>query len=117
MIASGRTPVLEPGLARVVERVHKTGRLQATADAAQAVAASEVSIVCVGTPSAANGSLSLDAIERVATAIGQALPGARPGHTVVIRSTVLPGTTEGVVLPAARACLRARRRDGLPASS
>jgi GDP-mannose 6-dehydrogenase len=98
-IASGRTPVLEPGLAELIERVYKEGGLQATANAAHAVAASEVSIICVGTPSAANGSLSLDAIERVTTAIGEALPRAQPGHTVVVRSTVLPGTTENVVVP------------------
>ena len=99
VIAGGRTPVLEPGLQQVVERVHAEGRLHATTDASQAVSASDVSIVCVGTPSAPNGSLSLDAIERVATAIGQSLPDARPGHTVAIRSTVLPGTTENVVVP------------------
>ena len=98
-IANGRTPVLEPGLQELVARLYAEGRLQATADAAQAVAASDVSVVCVGTPSAKNGSLSLDAIERVVTAIGQALPAARPNHTVVIRSTVLPGTTDDVVVP------------------
>jgi GDP-mannose 6-dehydrogenase len=98
-VASGRTPVLEPGLAELIERLQSEGRLHATADAAYAVAASDVSIICVGTPSAPNGSLSLDAIERVTGAIGEALPGAQPGHTVVVRSTVLPGTTESVVLP------------------
>jgi GDP-mannose 6-dehydrogenase len=98
-IAGGRSPVLEPGLRELVERVHAEGRLRATTDAAQAVSASDVSLVCVGTPSAPNGSLSLDAIERVMSAIGSALPAAQPAHTVVIRSTVLPGTTENVVIP------------------
>jgi GDP-mannose 6-dehydrogenase len=98
-IADGRTPVLEPGLQDLVQRMHATGRLRATLDPSDAVAASDVSIVCVGTPSARNGSLDLEAIERVAIAIGNALPAARRGHTVGIRSTVLPGTTENVVIP------------------
>jgi GDP-mannose 6-dehydrogenase len=98
-IARGRTPVLEPGLQQLIQVVRANGRLQATTDPAQAVSASDISIVCVGTPSAPNGSLSLDAIERVTSTIGKALPAARPGHTVVIRSTVLPGTTENVIVP------------------
>jgi GDP-mannose 6-dehydrogenase len=98
-IADGRTPVLEPGLEQLFELGHANGRLRATADPSQAVSMSDISMVCVGTPSAPNGSLNLDAIERVASAIGSALPVARPGHTVAIRSTVLPGTTENVVVP------------------
>jgi GDP-mannose 6-dehydrogenase len=98
-IAGGKTPVLEPGLGELVEMVHAQSRLHATTDPLHAVSASDVSIICVGTPSAPNGSLSLNAIERVASAIGSALPAARPGHTVAIRSTVLPGTSEDVIIP------------------
>ena len=98
-IASGRTPVLEPGLQELVERLHAEGRLHATADAAQAVAASDVSIICVGTPSAPNGSLSLDAIERVVDGDRRGTACRGTSHTVVVRSTVLPGTTDDVVVP------------------
>lgn len=102
-VAAGLTPVLEPGLPELIRESADAGRLGATTDAHAAVSASDVSIVCVGTPSAANGSLGLDAIERVAQSIGQALPACRGRHTVVIRSTVLPGTTEGIVVPALEA--------------
>lgn len=98
-MATGKTPVLEPGLGELIERQYDDGRLEATTDAMRAVTVSDVSFICVGTPSARNGSLSLDAIERVASTIGEALPAARALHTVVIRSTVLPGTTESVVIP------------------
>ncbi|MBA3374988.1 MAG: nucleotide sugar dehydrogenase [Actinobacteria bacterium] len=99
LIDAGTAPVLEPGLPELVSVEAATGRLSATTDAAAAVTASEVSIICVGTPSASNGSLGLDAVERVARSIGAALPACRERHTIVVRSTVLPGTTEGVVLP------------------
>jgi GDP-mannose 6-dehydrogenase len=99
LIDAGRTPVLEPGLAELVSAEADAGRLSATMDAPAAVAASDVSIICVGTPSSSSGGLALDAIERVAHSIGAALPACAQRHTVVVRSTVLPGTTEQVVLP------------------
>ena len=98
-VSSGRTPVLEPGLDELIARETSAGRLTATTDARQAVAACDLSMICVGTPSAANGSLSLAALSRVAASLGEALPSARRGHVVVVRSTVLPGTTENVVVP------------------
>ncbi|MBA3433789.1 MAG: nucleotide sugar dehydrogenase [Actinobacteria bacterium] len=99
MVNAGGSPVLEPGLAELIEEGTSSGRLSATMNAAAAVTASDISMVCVGTPSASNGSPSLDAIERVAASIGAALPLRQERHTVVVRSTVLPGTTEQVVLP------------------
>lgn len=98
LLNEGRTPVLEPGLADLIERERAAGRLSATTDATAAVSASDLSMVCVGTPSASNGSLSLQGIERVAAAIGAALPSCEQRHTVVVRSTVLPGTTEQVIV-------------------
>ncbi len=100
LIQRGETPVLEPGLAGIVSDTVAQGRLAATADGARAVQETEVSLVCVGTPSAANGSLDTDALERVLRTIGSALPGAQSRHTVVIRSTTLPGTCADLVVPA-----------------
>lgn len=97
-VNQGRAPVLEPGLGELITAETVAGRLSATTDAAFAVGASDVSMICVGTPSAPNGSLSLDAVRRVARSIGAALSADRR-HTVVVRSTVLPGTTEHVVVP------------------
>ena len=98
-VAVGSTPVLELGLAELMSAEVAAGRLSATDDAAAAIAGTEVSLICVGTPSASNGSLGLDALERVTRSIGAALGDSEGRHTVVVRSTVLPGTTEGVVIP------------------
>jgi GDP-mannose 6-dehydrogenase len=99
-INEGQAPVLEPGLPEAIAEATASGRLRATMDAAAAVRASEVSLICVGTPSGARGSLDLAAMERVCEEIGPALARSGPRHTVVVRSTVLPGTTEGTVIPA-----------------
>jgi GDP-mannose 6-dehydrogenase len=99
-VNDGQAPVLEPGLPEAIAEAAAAGRLRATTDAAEAVLATDVSLVCVGTPSGAQGSIDLGAIERVCEDIGAALPRCERRHTVVIRSTVLPGTTEDVVIPA-----------------
>ncbi|MGI8886653.1 MAG: nucleotide sugar dehydrogenase [Gaiellaceae bacterium] len=99
LLEAGAPPVLEPGLAALTSTETAAGRLSATTDAVAAITASEISIICVGTPSGSNGSLGLDAVERVARTLGEALPSCASRHTVVVRSTVLPGTTERVVLP------------------
>jgi GDP-mannose 6-dehydrogenase len=95
----GEPPVLEPGLTELIEASLANGNLSATEDSRQAVAQSDVSLICVGTPSAANGSLGTDALERVVATIGEILPTLGQRHTVVVRSTVLPGTTERLVIP------------------
>jgi GDP-mannose 6-dehydrogenase len=99
-VNDGQAPVLEPGLPEAMAEAAASGRLRAIADAAEAVRASDVSLVCVGTPSGAQGSIDLTALERVCESIGAALPSTERRHTVVIRSTVLPGTTEETVIPA-----------------
>jgi GDP-mannose 6-dehydrogenase len=92
---AGRAPVLEPGLQKLISDVVKSGRLQATVDARSAVQQSDISLICVGTPSNSNGSLNLRYLDRVCIQIGTALAAKNDYHVVVVRSTVLPGTVEG----------------------
>lgn len=99
MIQAGSSPVLERGLNELVAEVVAEGRLRATKDAREAVLGTDVSLICVGTPSAPNGSLDTGALERVLDKIGEALPDVEGRHTVVVRSTTLPGTAEGLVRP------------------
>jgi GDP-mannose 6-dehydrogenase len=99
MIENGRSPIIEAGMAELIEEGHRSDRLHATADSAEAVLNSDVSFICVGTPSLRNGKLDLRYLEKVAGEIGTALKSKRPGHTVIVRSTVLPGTTESILVP------------------
>lgn len=95
-------PIVEPGLGELLADAVAQERLRATTSAAEAVSNSDLALVCVGTPSRDNGQLDLTAIVRVAEGIGQALRANPRPYTVVLRSTVLPGTTENVFLPALR---------------
>jgi GDP-mannose 6-dehydrogenase len=99
-VAAGRSPVVEPGRDAVLGRSVGAHRLSATTDTARAVHDSDVSLICVGTPSRRNGSLDMTYLQRVAEEIGAALSGKPSYHVVVVRSTVLPGTTHDVVIPA-----------------
>jgi len=99
-INAGRSPIVEPGLDELLARCSAEGRLRATTDTAEAIRDSEVSLLCVGTPSRKNGSLDLTYLERVSEQVGAALKDKPGYHVVVVRSTVLPGTTHGVVIPA-----------------
>jgi GDP-mannose 6-dehydrogenase len=99
VINAGRSPVIEPGLDDLVAQVVQSGALRATESVRDGLAFSDISVVCVGTPSAANGSTDLVQVTRVVSEIGSALAGSDRPHTVVIRSTVPPGTIEDVVLP------------------
>jgi GDP-mannose 6-dehydrogenase len=99
-INEGRSPIVEPGLDELLSHCASQGRLRATTDTAEAVGDSEVSLLCVGTPSHKNGSLDLSYLENVSEQVGAALRNKSAYHVVVIRSTVLPGTTHGVVIPA-----------------
>ncbi len=102
-INAASSPIVEPGLADLLAEVVGAGRLRATVSCADAVHGSDLALVCVGTPGRANGQLNLEAVERVGREIGLALRGRDVPYTVVLRSTVLPGTTEQVLLPALRA--------------
>jgi GDP-mannose 6-dehydrogenase len=98
-INDGRSPIVEPGLGELMERVADEGRLRATTDTAEAVRHTDVSLLCVGTPSRKNGSLDLLYLERVSEEVGRALRDKQTYHVVVVRSTVLPGTTHELVIP------------------
>jgi GDP-mannose 6-dehydrogenase len=99
LVNSGRPPVVEERIGELTRDVVADGALRATADVAQAVSTTEVSLVCVGTPSAPNGSLSTAFLERVTAQIGEALGHQGHRHTVVLRSTMLPGTCEELLIP------------------
>ncbi|MBB2909115.1 GDP-mannose 6-dehydrogenase [Streptosporangium becharense] len=102
LVREGRAPVVEERIGELTAQVVRAGALRATTDVAEAVATTDVSLVCVGTPSASNGSLSTAHLERVAEQIGRALTGRDPRrgrHTVVFRSTMLPGTCTGLLVP------------------
>jgi len=99
IINAGKSPIVEAGISELTNEVVTAKRLRATTNAAEAVRDSEVSLVCVGTPSNTNGSLNLDYIKRVCQEIGAALEAKQERHVVVIRSTMLPGTIESVVVP------------------
>jgi len=96
---AGRSPVLEPGVEEVVARAVGEGLLRATDDPAEGLDGAHVSLICVGTPSRDDGSLDLGYVTQVARQIGSKLSLAAEAHRVVVRSTVLPGSTRGVVLP------------------
>jgi GDP-mannose 6-dehydrogenase len=96
----GRSPIIEPGLEELVRAAAAEGRLAATQDVETAVAHAEVVLICVGTPSMANGDLDVSYVERVSAQIGQALRDVDDFKVVILRSTVLPGTVKERLLPA-----------------
>src|SRR6201987_2410990 len=99
-MAAGRSPIVEPRVGTLISDAHKAQRLGATSDSEAAVRNSEISFLCVGTPSLRNGKLDLGSIEPVCRAIGEVLKKKDAFHLVVLRSTVLPGTAETIVVPA-----------------
>jgi GDP-mannose 6-dehydrogenase len=100
IINGGKSPIVEPQMNELIHDVVKSGKLRAITDSREAVQASDISLVCVGTPSKPNGSLDLGHVARVCEEIGAALATKDTHHTVVIRSTMLPGSIESVALPA-----------------
>ena len=99
-VLQGRAPFFEPGLEDLIRDGVASGRLQATTSASEAIRDADVALVCVGTPSQPNGNLGLDQMERILREIGAELVGRTKRLIVAIRSTVFPGTTEEVVIPA-----------------
>ena len=92
IINSGKSPIVEPGLQESITSARQSDKLRATTDYKKAIQNSDVSLVCVGTPSEKNGSVTLDYIYRVAEQVGGALKKSNHFHVFVIRSTVPPGT-------------------------
>lgn len=99
LLRQGRPPIIEDGIGEITSEVVQAGLLTVTDDAQSAVAATDVSLVCVGTPSKASGELSTSFLEQVTAQISSALGGTDPWHVVVYRSTMLPGTCERILIP------------------
>lgn len=99
LINSGRSPVIEVEIDEIIQTSVRDGRLRAIQDTAEAIQQTDLSFVCVGTPSLVNGNLDLRYIRHVCEEIGRALRHKTDRHVVVIRSTVLPGTMRRIVIP------------------
>jgi len=99
LINAGKSPIIERDIDEIIAEGVKTGQLRATDDTVQAIRDTELSFVCVGTPSQINGNLDLTHVRHVCEQIGHALKGKSARHIVVIRSTILPGTMRRVVIP------------------
>jgi GDP-mannose 6-dehydrogenase len=111
LIAAGKTPVVEEGMVDLMKAVAASGRVHVTTDAEQAVLDTDISLVCVGTPSATNGSQDQGAILNLAELMGAALARKTKPHVVVFRSTLVPGTVEDVLRPIIEK--RSGKKDGV----
>jgi GDP-mannose 6-dehydrogenase len=100
LINEGKTPIIEKDIGEMIARTVKDGRLHATTNVREAVLGSEMSLICVGTPSQLNGNLDLSAVRKVCEQIGAALREKDSFHVVVARSTMLPGSMRSTVIPA-----------------
>lgn len=99
LVNSGKSPIVEPGLEELLGEGVRADRIKGTTEGFAAVMDSEMSMICVGTPSKPNGDLDLTFVEKVSRDIGAALREKDSWHLVVVRSTVLPGTVRDVVIP------------------
>lgn len=97
LVNSGKAPVIEPGLEELVAKGVAAGNLQATSDPGEALRHADVAIICVGTPSNNNGSLDLEYVERVCREIGRRLPSLDRSLEIVVRSTMLPGSSARLI--------------------
>lgn len=99
LINQGHTPIIEKDIGEIIEKGVQDARLRATTNPVEAISGTELSFICVGTPSQLNGNLDLKYVRRVCENIAQALKEKAQRHVVVVRSTVLPGTMRNVVIP------------------
>lgn len=98
-ISQKKSPIVEKGLDEMVDLVVSSGALTVTYDHTEAILNTDVSMICVGTPSHENGSIDLRPLQSVCQKIGEAINRKKGFHTVVLRSTILPGTTEEILIP------------------
>jgi GDP-mannose 6-dehydrogenase len=103
LINQGKSPIIENGIAAIIENAVKSDLLKATTDAADAVRKTDLSFICVGTPSQLNGALDLKYVRHVCEEIGAAIKDL-DHHIVVARSTMLPGTMSSLVIPVLEEC-------------
>src|SRR5262245_15722068 len=99
LIRAGKTPVVEEGMVELMARVAESGRVAVTTDVRRAVRASDVSLICVGTPSAPNGSQDQSSVLKLAHELGGAMREKSEEHVFVFRSTLVPGTVEDLLTP------------------
>jgi GDP-mannose 6-dehydrogenase len=99
MLQQGQSPVLEAEIGRIIAEQTKERRLKATEDGAWALAQTDLSLICVGTPGKANGAIDLTYVQRVCEELGDYLGGKSSFHWIILRSTVLPGSTEEFLIP------------------
>ncbi len=99
LINAGQTPVIEKDIGGLIQEGVRLGLVRAVQDSVQAVRDTDISLICVGTPSQFNGSLDLRFVRRVCEEIGSGLKDKNEYHVVVVRSTMLPGTMKTVVIP------------------
>lgn len=99
VLNQGLSPIVEPRLNESILAGLHVGRLKATTDSAGAVLSTDISFICVGTPSQENGSLETSFVSRVAQEIGENIRKSTNFHSVVMRSTMLPGTMEKIIIP------------------
>lgn len=99
LINKGVTPIIEKDIGEMIAKTAASGKLRATTDVREAVMGSDISLICVGTPSMLNGNLDLSYVRRVCEEIGAAIKDKQGFHVVVARSTMLPGSMRNVVIP------------------
>jgi GDP-mannose 6-dehydrogenase len=99
LINAGQSPIVEEKIGDILAAAVGSSRLRATDNSEEAILETELSFVCVGTPSQVNGNLDLTYMRRVCEEIGRSLKNKKARHTVVIRSTILPGTMRNTVIP------------------
>jgi GDP-mannose 6-dehydrogenase len=99
LINDGQSPIIETAIGEIIATTVRSGALRATDDVTETIRTTELSFVCVGTPSLSNGNLDLGYVRRVCEQIGQAIAKKADRHLVVIRSTILPGTMHTLVIP------------------
>lgn len=99
LINQGTTPIIEKDIGEMISKTVKDGKLRATTDVRDAVLNTDMSLICVGTPSQLNGNLDLSHVRKVCEQIGEAIKEKNSFHVVVARSTMLPGSMRAVVIP------------------